>query len=287
MPVTDPDILRTIHLFKMLDDEELQTLARELDEVYFLEGQNIFSMGQPGDKMYIVESGRIELFLQDKANDRVQLGFAHAGDIFGELSLLSSEPRSASARAMENTKLLAVDQNDLNILVTAHPAAALDMLAALSTRLRDSNRIVQQRTIRNPNDEVPTTLSLGERLSDILTTIAGDIRFVYFSVAWFFIWITLNVEVIPGIKPFDPYPFGFLTMVVSLEAIFLSLFVLISQNRGAIREKVRNDIEYDVNLRAGEEIRVLMKQLDDFQQLTLNNFSALNERIDSPKASTL
>lgn len=287
MPVTDPEILRTIHLFKMLDAEELQTLARELDEVYFLEGQNIFSMGQPSDKMFIVESGRVELFLQDKANDRVQLGFAHPGDIFGELSLLSSEPRSASARAIEKTKLLAVDQNDLNILVTAHPAAALDMMAALSTRLRDSNRIVQERTIRNPNDEITSSVGFGEKLSDFLTTIAGDIRFVYFSVAWFFIWIALNVGLIPGLQPFDPYPFGFLTMVVSLEAIFLSLFVLISQNRGAIREKVRNDIEYDVNLRAGEEIRMVMKQLDDFQQLTLNNFAALNERIDSPKEPTL
>src|SRR4051812_48710540 len=105
MPVANPEILRGIHLFQMLDDNELATLARELDEIYFLEGQNIFNMGQPGDKMFIVESGRVELFLQDKANDRVQLGFAHKGDIFGELSLLSSEPRSASARAMEKTKL--------------------------------------------------------------------------------------------------------------------------------------------------------------------------------------
>jgi CRP/FNR family transcriptional regulator, cyclic AMP receptor protein len=285
MPVANPDMLRAIHLFQMLDDEELKTLSRELDEVYFLEGQNIFSMGQPGDKMYIVESGRVELFLQDKANDRVQLGFAHSGELFGELSLLSSEPRSASARALEKTKLIAVDQNDLNILVTAHPAAALDMMAALSKRLRDTNRLVQERTIRNPNDEVALKLSLGERLSDLLTSIAGDIRFVYFSVIWFFTWIVLNTHVIPGVEPFDPYPFGFLTMVVSLEAIFLSLFVLISQNRSAIREKVRNDIEYDVNIRAGEEIRELMNRMDKFQQLTLNNFAELNARVDTSEQS--
>jgi len=285
MPVANPNILRDIHLFEMLDDEELKTLAHELDEVYFLAGQNIFSMGEAGDRMFIVESGRVQLFLQDKANDRVELGFVHAGDLFGELSLLSGEPRSASAKAVENTKLIGVDQNDLNILVTAHPAAALDMMSALSKRLHDSNRLVRERVIRNPNDEVPISLSLGERLSDWLTAIAGDIRFVYFSVAWFFLWISINVGLIPIIKPFDPYPFGFLTMVVSLEAIFLSLFVLISQNRQASREKVRNDIEYDVNLRAGEEIREIMKRMDDFQQLTLTNFADLNERLDSQKSN--
>jgi uncharacterized membrane protein len=182
---------------------------------------------------------------------------------------------------MENTKLIAVDQNDLNILVTAHPAAALDMMAALSKRIHDSNRLVQERTIRNPNDEVPQTIGFGERVSDYLTAVAGDIRFVYFSLAWFVIWIAINVGMVPGIMPFDPFPFGFLTMVVSLEAIFLSLFVLISQNRGAIREKVRNDIEYDVNLRAGEEIRMLMKQVDDFQQIALNNFASINTRLEA------
>jgi CRP/FNR family transcriptional regulator, cyclic AMP receptor protein len=283
MPIKNPTILRSIPLFQMLDENETLTLCKELDEAHFLAGQSIFAMGDAGDKMYVVETGRVELYLQDKADERVRLGVAECGDLFGELSLLSNEPRSASAKAMEDTKLIAIDQYDLQMLVTAHPAAALDMMAALGKRIRDSNRVVQERGIRNPNDEIAGQQTFGEKLSDLLTSIAGDIRFVYFSALWFFVWIVLNTNIIPGLTPFDPFPFGLLTMVVSLEAIFLSLFVLISQNRQAAREKVRNDIEYNVNVRAGSEIRILMKQLEDFQQLTLSNFSALNERLDGEK----
>ncbi len=279
MPIANPKILTTIPLFHMLDEHELATLANELDEAHFLAGQDIFSAGDDGDEMYVVESGEVELFLQDNANDRVRLGVVEQGDLFGEFSLLSGEERSAGARALKNTKLIIIDQNDLHILVSAHPAAALDMLAALGKRLRDSNKVVQERTIRNPNDEISSATNFGEKLSDFLTMIAGDIRFVYFSVIWFFVWIVWNINIIPGLAAFDPFPFGLLTMVVSLEAIFLSLFVLISQNRQASRDKVRNDIEYEVNLRAGEEIRVVMKQLEEFQRHTVAHFNDLNAKI--------
>ncbi len=281
MPLANPDILRSILLFQMLDDDELQTLAKELDEVHFLAGQSIFATGDQGDKMFVVESGRVELFLQDKAGDRVDLEVADTGDFFGELSFLSGEPRATNAKALEKTQLIAIDQHDLQMLVTAHPEAGLDMMAALSRRLHATNRIVQERVIRNANDEIPRPATFGEKLSDFLTAVAGEIRFVYFSVAWFIVWIVLNTNILPGLVAFDPFPFGLLTMVVSLEAIFLSLFVLISQNRQAARDKVRNNIEYDVNLRAGVEIRELMKQVEDFQQRTLENFAALDDRLET------
>lgn len=279
MPV-NPKLLRALPLFQMLDNDELLTLAKELDEVRFLAGQNIFKSGDKGDAMYVVESGKVEIFLEDNAQDHVQLGFAAAGEVFGELSLLSGEARSASARAMQNTKLIVVDQHDLHMLVSAHPAAALDMLAALSGRLRDSNRVVQERTIRNPNDAIKPATNFGEKLSDVLTSIAGDIRFVYFSVVWFFVWIVWNTNLIPGVVAFDPFPFGLLTMVVSLEAIFLSLFVLISQNRQTARDKIRNDIEYEVNVRAGAEVHLLMKHLKEFEHQTASHFSDLHKLIE-------
>ncbi|HVU11680.1 MAG TPA: DUF1003 domain-containing protein [Phototrophicaceae bacterium] len=283
MPVANPDLLHDIPLFKLLDEDELKTLAQELDEIRFLAGQHIFTAGDAGNKMYVVESGKIELFLQDKADDRVELGYVEPGELFGELSFLSIHPRSNSARAVEDTKLIAIDQHDLEILVGSHPQSALDLLAGVSRRLDASNRLIRERVIRNANDEIAPPATFGEKLSDLLTAIAGDIRFVYFSAAWFFIWIVLNTNIIPGVTAFDPFPFGLLTMVVSLEAIFLSLFVLISQNRQAARDKVRNDIEYDVNLRAGSEIRVLMKQLEDFQQHTLANFAALEDKLEAKK----
>jgi CRP/FNR family transcriptional regulator, cyclic AMP receptor protein len=229
--------------------------------------------------MYVVQSGKIEIYVQDHADERVCLGFASPGEIFGELSLLDNEPRSASAKAIENTKLIAIDREDLLILVQAHPPAALDMMSALGQRIRSSNQLVRERVkVRNVNDEMPVSSSLGDRISDFLTAIAGDIRFVYVSVIWFVVWIIWNMGLIPGLAPFDPYPFGMLTTVVSLEAIFLSLFVLISQNRQAAREKIRNDIEYDVNIKAELEIRQLAKQVEEMHNTIAEHFGILHER---------
>ena len=119
-----------------------------------------------------------------------------------------------------------------------------------------------------------------------LTTLAGDIRFVYFSAAWFAIWIILNTHIIPGVEAFDPFPFGLLTMVVSLEAIFLSLFVLISQNRQAERDKVRNDIEYEVNIKAELEIRDLHNKIGQLEQLLVGHLQKMDSHIGEMNTQT-
>jgi uncharacterized membrane protein len=276
MPLADPGVLRRIPLFELFDSEEIASLAQHLDEVRYLAGQQVLTDGDAGGTMFIVTAGRVELYLKNVAGERVQLGVVEPGELFGELSLLDNQPRSANARAIDNTELIVIDRDDLQKLITAHPAAALDMMAILGKRMREANLQLHERVARNVNEVIPPASSLGERLSDFLTMLAGDIRFVYFSAIWFFVWIILNLELIPGVKAFDPFPFGLLTMVVSLEAIFLSLFVLISQNRQAAREKIRNDIEYEVNLKAELEIRDLQQQIENLQQLMLQHLSALN-----------
>jgi len=277
MPVIDQSILQDIPLFSLLDEQERSVLAQNLDERSFLAGQIIINEGEPGNAMFVVGRGQVELFIKDKEGQKVVLEQVQPGELFGELSLLDEAPRSASAIATQNTTLYVIDRTDLEILVAAHPAAALDMLSALGKRLRLSNSLVGERTLRNANVEAAEATTLGQRISDFLTHIAGDIRFVYFSLIWFFVWIVLNTRVIPGVEPFDPFPFGLLTMVVSLEAIFLSLFVLISQNRQAERDKVRNDIEYEVNLRAEIEVRQVFVRIDDLQQLLLSHLNALQQ----------
>ena len=276
MPLPDPGVLRRIPLFELFDSEEIASLAQHLEEVRYLAGQQVLTDGDAGGTMFIVTAGRVELYLKNVAGERVQLGVVEPGELFGELSLLDNQPRSANARAIENTELVEIDRDDLQKLVAAHPAAALDMMAILGKRMREANLQLHERVARNVNEEIPAASNFGQRLSDILTMVAGDIRFVYFSAIWFFVWIVLNLDIIPGIKAFDPFPFGLLTMVVSLEAIFLSLFVLISQNRQAAREKIRNDIEYEVNLKAELEIRDLQQQIENLQQLMLQHLSALN-----------
>jgi uncharacterized membrane protein len=287
MPVINIDILREIPLFSLLDQEEMRVLANNLDERDYSAGQMIIQQGDPGSTMFVVARGKVELFLRDRGDQRVTIATVEPGDLFGELSLLDDEPRSASAIAVERSLIYVIDRHDLQMLVTAHPPAALDMMAILGRRVREANALVRERTARNVNEEVKETLNFGHKLSDFLTSLAGNIRFVYFSAIWFVVWIIWNINIIPGLQPFDPFPFGLLTMVVSLEAIFLSLFVLISQNRQAQREKVRNDIEYEVNLKAEIEIRQLMHTVEDLQQLIIQNFKDLHRVEANGNASTM
>lgn len=276
MPIKNPKLLRNIPLFQLLDDDERAVLASEMDQEDYLQGQIIFLQGDEGGTMYVVQSGRVELFLTRQDDERVELEIIDPGGLFGELSLLDNRSRSASARAIENSELLVVDRQDLRLLIQDRPDAAIDLLSILGERLRDANMLLRQSVARNVNEEIPQPRNFGQHLSDFLTVIAGDIRFVYFSAVWFFIWIIWNVHIIPGLEVFDPFPFGLLTMLVSLEAIFLSLFVLISQNRQAAREKIRNDIEYKVNLKAELEIRDLSKQMEAMQQTLLKHFATID-----------
>lgn len=287
MPIVDSSLLRKIPLFELLDDDEVKVLAEQLDQKRVYAGQTVFSQGDEGGTMYVVQSGKVEIFLKDDNGDKVVLSMIETGGLFGELSLLDNEPRSASAKAIDDSFLFEIDRHDLQMLFQKHQHAAFDIMTMLSRRIREADSLVRQRVVaRNVNEEAAPPSNFGTRLSDFLTMLAGDIRFVYFSFIWFFVWIVINVGLVPGVQPFDPFPFGLLTMVVSLEAIFLSLFVLISQNRQAARDKVRNDIEYEVNIKAEIEIRDLHNKVDKMEELLVNHLSRLHSNMDRLQTDT-
>jgi uncharacterized membrane protein len=275
MPVIDLDMLRSIPLFELLDEQELASLAQHLDIEHYAANQLIFSAGEEGGEMYLVQKGRVEIFMRDKSHERIVLNIVERGEIFGELSLLDDEERTASAKALEDTTLIAVERNDLLALVKIHPGAALDMMAMLGKRLRATNLLLGNRVIaRNVNEEMEEErLAFGTRFADFLTSVAGDIRFTYANALLFIVWLVWNSGVIPQLKPFDPPPYGILTMMVSLEAIFLSLFVLISQNRQAEQDRVRNEIEYQVNVKAELEIREMHDHLEEIEAMLVRYFS--------------
>src|SRR5262249_28671883 len=100
-----------------------------------------------------------------------------------------------------------------------------------------------------------------DRVADAITAFSGSMPFVYIHVAWFAVWMAINLHWTP-LKPFDPFPFGLLTMVVSLEAIFLSTFVLLSQNRMGMVADQRADLDLQINLLAEHEITRILKLVD-------------------------
>ncbi len=282
MPIINPNMLRQIPLFELLDNDELTALAAQLDQQHYWAGQMIFSQGDSGGMMYIVQSGSVEVFIKDTGGEHVSLDVIESGEMFGELSLLDNEVRSANAKAKEDTLLLIVDRHDLEMLFQAHLHAAFDVMAMLGKRIRHADRLVGERlAARNANDEMQAHRTVSQRLADLLASVAGDMRFVYFSFIWFTVWIVWNVNIIPGVEAFDPFPFGLLTMIVSLEAIFLSTFVLVSQNRQAERDKVRNDIEYDVNIKAELEVKELHDKIDDLQEMLITHLRRIDSNVEA------
>jgi len=256
-------LLAEVPFFQLLDDEERNILASQLDVVRFKAGEMIFSYGDPGDSLFVIREGEVEVFFKDDTGGRIVLETARSGDFFGELSLLDNGPRTASVVAVRATEALRVDRGDLDHLLRLHPEAALELLTAMGRRMRVTAELLRHTASRNVNDEVEDRRTRIQKAADWIAEFSGSIAFLVTHLVLFAAWIAMNVgSGVPGIPMFDPFPFGLLTMAVSLEAIILSVFVLLSQNRQIAKERVRGDIEYDVNLKAELEIAHLHEKVD-------------------------
>lgn len=280
----DVEMLAGIEFFEMLEEDDRIALADVIDYEKLDAGQILFQTGEPGDALYIVRSGEIELYIKDTAGQKIVLNVVSPGEMFGELSLLDSGPRSATATALTETELLVLDRDDLLLLFQKKPDAALHMLAAMSSMTRKADQLLRTRVSRNVNEEVQAHFTLIERVADWIAWFSGSMPFLLINLIWFVTWITLNTLILPvdpvtNERGFDPFPFGLLTMIVSLEAIFLSCFVLISQNRQAEKDRVRADIEYEVNIKAELEVAHLHEKTDRMYEEMLARFTKLEKSL--------
>jgi uncharacterized membrane protein len=281
----DTSLLAEVPLFERFDEAERAVLAAQLDEVEFRAGQSIFQKGDPGGAIFIVAEGEVEIFIEDSTGQRIVFETAKRGDFFGELSLLDGDPRSASAQAHQDTKALRVDRNDLEFLFTRHPTAAMDILGVIGRRLREADKLLGVRPTVSPNEAVEERLTTVQRIADAAADFSGRFSFLIVHAVWFFVWIILNVDLFPSLQAFDPFPFGLLTMIVSLEAIFLSCMVLISQNRTAAKDRIRSEVEYEANMRASLEVTQLHVKMDQTYEQLVARLVQLEKLVQAPKAS--
>src|SRR5438477_7601824 len=258
----EADLLNEVPLFQLLDDHERTELAGELDLVSFAAGETVFEYGEPGDAIYVISSGEVEVFFKNDTGERLVLEVASRGDFFGELSMLDQGTRSASVVATQPTQAFRLDRTDLEKFLHLRPSAAMDLLAAIGKRHRETVERLRHTATRNANVEIEDNRTLVQKTADWIAEFAGSIPFLLIHAGVFAFWLIVNWVHVPGVPQFDPYPFGFLTLAVSLEAIFLSVFVLLSQNRQAAKDRVHADIEYDVNLKAELEIAHLHEKID-------------------------
>lgn len=263
-------VLLDVPFFEKLDLEERRTLAGQIETVHYPAGHQLFSVGDPGDSLYVLTKGQVEIYFKDTTGQRIVLETLGAGEFLGEISLLDAGPRTASVVVTQDMEAIKVDRHDLDALIQRHPHAALDLLAATGRRLRQTVGLLRQTASRNVNQEVEDTRTTVQRVADWIAEFSGSLSFLFLHILWFFFWILLNthwassidIPWVQAMTGFDPFPYGLLTMTVSLEAIVLSVFVLLSQSRQVAKDKIRSDIEYDVNLKAELEVAQLHEKVD-------------------------
>ena len=278
----DSSFLASITMFEHLNEDDLIALSKVIDELKVPEGHTLFQTGDPGDSLFIVRVGQIELFIKDTAGQKIVLTTAESGDMFGELAMLDSGSRTATALALRDSEVLVLDRDDLVLLFQRKPEAALHMLAALTGLTRKADELLRTRVSRNLNEEMEVHSTILQRIADWLAWFSGSMPFLISHTFWFIIWVSLNTFIL-GDHAFDPFPFGLLTMIVSLEAIFLACFVLISQNRQAQKDKVRADIEYEVNIKAELEIAHLHEKTDRIYENMMARFERIDKGTTSPR----
>jgi uncharacterized membrane protein len=278
----DPQLLTEVPIFALLDEQERATLAERVETVTFPGGTALFHRGDPGDSLYVVKTGEVEIFFKNDTGERILLETATPGHFFGEISLLDGGPRTASAMAKTDVELVVVDQGDLSELIKARPGAAMELLAATGRRLRETNEKLRHTASRNVNEETEDKRSTVMKVADWISEFSGSLEFLFIHIGIFFVWIVLNSGPLARFGGFDPFPYGLLTMCVSLEAIILSVFVLLSQNRQVARDRVRNDIEYDVNLKAELEIAHLHEKFDHLHAELLSRLNTIERHSKRP-----
>ncbi|MGB6946059.1 MAG: DUF1003 domain-containing protein [Bryobacteraceae bacterium] len=280
MPI-DPSVLNEVEHLRELNQEERAALAEKIDLDRYSAGQSVFNYGDPGHALYIVRSGEVEIYVKNDQGEKIVLETSQPGDIFGEVALLDGGTRTAWVAALGDVELLRLDREHFEAYVRQYTPAALNLLSVAARRLRRSDEVIRRTVSRNVNDVAAEQETLLTRVADAVPSFTGSIASLAFHALFLGGWIAINLSLIRSLKAFDPYPFEFLSVIVSLEAIFLTLFVLTSQNRQRARDRIRSDIEFESSINTETKIAFLHEKIDkltESQYALLVNTQKLLER---------
>lgn len=275
----DAQTLAGMELFRHLDEDDCRSLAQAIDFRQIETGAVLFKAGEPGDSLFVVQSGEVELFIRDTAGQKIVLSVAETGSIFGELALLDQGARTATAIALEDTELLELDRDDLLMLFKKAPDAALGLLAAMGHMTRKADNLLRTRVSRNANEEVESEATFGERVADKVAAFGGSWAFIFTFSAFMIVWMGINVS-FAAIR-WDEYPFILLNLILSSIAALQAPVIMMSQNRQAEKDRVRSDIEYEVNVKAELEIAHLHEKVDRVYEEMHEHFAKVKKTLEA------
>jgi uncharacterized membrane protein len=253
-------ILRDVPLFALLDDDELNVLAAQVELRTFGARQRIYKIGDPAGRAYVLISGSVQVTSVDEDHQDVVFDEPSSGDFFGFASLLDQTPHQTTAIALAETSCIEVDRNDIAVLLQQKPHAGMDMLAVLGQHLHAAQQLVRGRAARNPNQMIEADATLGERIADSVAAFGGSWTFILTFLAALVVYAGMNVY-LAG-RAWDPYPFILLNLMLSMLAALQAPVIMMSQNRQDTKDRLRGELDYDVNRRAASEIQGLARKLN-------------------------
>ena len=256
----DPNSLRNVPLFALLDDDELAVLSAQVDLKNFTPRQRIYKMGDPGGRAYVLMSGRVSVSTVDEDQQEVVVSEPAPGELFGFASMFESTPHQTTAIALEETVCIEVDRDDITVLLQRKPHAGLDILTAFARELHSAHQLVRARSLRNPNEVIEEESTFGERLADAVARFGGSWAFIIAFGLAIITYSAINVAL--GKTAWDPYPFILLNLFLSMLASIQAPVIMMSQNRQDTKDRLRGELDYDVNRRAESEIQSLSRKLN-------------------------
>jgi CRP/FNR family transcriptional regulator, cyclic AMP receptor protein len=256
----DPNVLKEVPLFALLDDDELAVLAAQVELKQFAPRQRIYKINEEGGRAYVMMSGKVRLTTVDEDQQEVVMSEPEAGEFFGLASMLEGTRHKTAATALEETACIEVDRHDIATLLHTKPHAGMDMLTVLGRHIHAAQDLVRNRSMRNVNEVIEEEATFGERVADGVAHFGGSWSFIISFGVVLVIYTWINVGL--GQRAWDPYPFILLNLFLSMLASIQAPVIMMSQNRQDAKDRVRGELDFAVNRRAEAEIQELARKLN-------------------------
>lgn len=276
------DFLMKIPIFKFLPDDDHVSLVSLWRMKTVKAGEVLFRKGEPGSSMFVIEEGEIEILLPvDPPVNEVLLSVLREGEFFGELSLFADTPRTATARALVETRLVEMQRGDFITFVMERPSIGISMLAEMAKRLQMTNELISSLASKNLNEEIEEKLSFGDKVADKIAEFGGSWRFIISFGVFMALWIGINVVQVL-VHPFDEYPFTFLNLMLSTVAALQAPVIMMSQNRAQKKDRLKADLDYQVNVKSELMLQQLHQKMDRLMDEELDHIRREIDTIRKP-----
>jgi uncharacterized membrane protein len=273
----NPQVLRQVPLFALLDDEETAVLASQVEHKHFNARQRIYKIGDTGGQAYVMVSGGVRVTTVDEDGQEVIVDEPAVGEFFGFASMLDQTPHQTTAVALTDVECLEVDRKDIAILLERKPLAGMDMLTVLGKQFHGAHQLVRLRTMRNPNEVIAEESTLGDRVADGVAKFGGSWRFIISFALILTVYTAINIRL--DKRAWDPYPFILLNLFLSMLAAVQAPVIMMSQNRQDQKDRLRSELDFAVNRRSENEIQGLARKLNALGDKLDDIDEALRDRL--------